>query len=197
MVRNRGVRLALVVAFLLGAVACDRSRPADADRDPVGAETGPPSDVVVWGCDKVIPELREDAPPGWRDEAIVVGDFGLYGMADDFHGHRLHARADIEVKLPIAIEGDSPVVLWIPPGERDRARLMLSDVARRGPGNSFRLEDGHRGIRFEPCAGREWNAWTAGLALADRGEITVMVEEEGAARATPVTLGPWEVSGPR
>lgn len=73
-------------------------------------------------------------------------------------------------------------MLWIPPDERDRAGLVMADVTRRGPANSHRLEDGHPGVRFEPCADREWNAWTAGLALADRRKITLMVQEDAAAR---------------
>ena len=191
--RIRAIRIALAAAFVLTGVACDENRGLEDGHDRVRAEVDPPSDVAVWGCDKVIPELREQSPPGWREESIVVGDFGFYGMAGDFHGFRPHERSDIQVKVPIAIEGRSPVVLWVPPDERDRAGLIMADIPRRGPANSYRLQDGHRGVRFEPCAGREWNAWTAALALADRREITLMVKEDGAARATPVTLGPWEV----
>ncbi|HEV2754408.1 MAG TPA: hypothetical protein VG318_01350 [Actinomycetota bacterium] len=190
--RIRALRVALVAASVLAGVACDESRSVQGP-DQGRAEIDPPSDVVTWGCDKVIPELREHSPPGWRDEAVVVGDFGFYGMAGDFNGFRLHRRSDIQVKVPIAIEGDSPLVLWLPAGERDRAGLIMADVTRRGPANSYRLEDGHRGVRFEPCPGREWNGWTAGLALADRRKITLMVKEDGASSATPVALGPWEV----
>lgn len=190
---RRSMRITLVAACILVGGACDESPTLDGGRDHGRADVGPPSDVVIWGCDKVIPDLREHSPPGWREEAIVVGDFGFYGMAGDFHGFRPHERSDIQVKVPIAIEGHSPVVLWLPSDDRDRAGLIMADAKRRGPANSYRLEDGHRGVRFEPCADREWNAWTAGLALADRRKITVMVQEDAAARATPVTLGPWEV----
>lgn len=75
----------------------------------------------------------------------------------------------------------------------ERAGLILADVPRRGPADTYRLEDGHSAIRFEPCLDRKWTAWTAVLALPDRQEITLMVKEDSAAHATRVTLGPWEV----
>jgi hypothetical protein len=91
------------------------------------------------------------------------------------------------------IEGHSGVVLWVPLDERDDAALILADVPRRGPGKSHRVEDGHPGVRFDPCKDRQWTAWTAGLALADHRKITLMVKADTASQATPVMLGPWEV----
>ena len=192
MKRTGAIRI-IFAAVVLIAPACDESTNVDGDRDQASAEIGQPSDVAIWGCGHAITGLDKHPDPQWRDEAIVVGDFGFFGMAGDFSGHRAHRRSDIQVKLPIIIEGRSSVVLWLPRDERDRAGLILSDVPRHGPGNSYRVEDGHPGIRFEPCPDREWSAWTAGLALADRGEVTLMVQEDAASRATPVMLGPWEV----
>jgi hypothetical protein len=82
--------------------------------------------------------------------------------------------------------------VWIPLADRDRIGLILADVPRRGAGNSYRVEDGHLGVRFEPCADQKWTAWTAGLALADRREIVLMVRVEGAQQPERVPLGPWE-----
>ena len=186
----------LLGATVSSALACDERAPLDRVRDRAPAAELPASDVATWGCDQSITGLPKRWPggdPRWREEAIVVGDFGFFGMADDFYGHRRHRRSDIQVKLPITIEGHTDALVWIPPDERHRAALILADVPRRGPGDSHRLEDGHSGIRFEPCLDREWTAWTAGLALADRRAISVRVKEETAARATTVTLGPWEV----
>jgi hypothetical protein len=81
--------------------------------------------------------------------------------------------------------------VWVPPQERDRVALILANVPRRGPGNSYRIEDGHQGVRFEPCVDKKWTAWTAGLALADRKEIVLKVDIDGARDPTRVTLGPW------
>lgn len=191
--RTRAIRTTLVAAAVLIASACDQNASVEGDRDRVPAEIGQPSNVAIWGCDQAITGLDKYPPPRWREEAIIVDDFGLYGMAGDFYGHRPHRHSDIQVKLPITIEGHSGVVAWLPSDEQDRGGLILADVPRRGPGNSYRVEDGHPGVRFEPCRDREWTSWTAGLALADRGEVTLMVKEDTAARATPVTLGPWEV----
>jgi hypothetical protein len=182
----------ILIAAILIASACDQKPTAEGVRDKA-AETGLPSDLAIRGCENVIPELRKSSPPGWRGQAIVVGNFGFYGMAGDFYGHRPHEGADIQVKLPIVIEGHSDFVLWLPQDERNRASFILPDVPRRGSGNSYRVEDGHRAIRFEPCSDREWNAWTTGLALADRGETTLLVKEAAASQVTPVILGPWDV----
>jgi hypothetical protein len=96
------------------------------------------------------------------------------------------------LKLPVIIEGHSEATAWIPLGDRDRVALTLADVPRRGPGNSYRVEDGHLGVRFEPCTDQEWTIWTAGLALADRREIVLMVKVEGAQQPERVLMGPWE-----
>lgn len=182
----------LVAALVLVGSACDENASDERDRGPASEGVDQPSDVIDWGCDRAIPEVPERPPPGWRDESIVVGDFGFYGMAGDFHAHRPHERSDLQVKLPVASEGRSAVVLWIPDEERERAGLILSDVPRRGPGNSYLVDDGHTAVRFEPCRDATWTAWVAGLALADRGPVTLMVREDGASAATPVELGPWK-----
>jgi hypothetical protein len=193
--RARAAWFILIALLVSTASACDEDATLEAAGDRAPAELGGSSRAAVWGCDRSIPELPRHLDPRWRDEAVVVGDFGFYGMADDFTGHRPHKRADIQVKLPITLEGHSGVVLRLPRDERERGGLILADVPRRGPGNSYRVEDGYQAVRFEPCADRDWTAWTAGLALAARGKITRMVKEDGAARAAPVTLGPWDVAG--
>lgn len=192
MLLTGAVRKVLLTAIVLIAAACDRSTGSGSDQNrPARAGSDERANVVVWGCDRAIPELDEHLDPRWREEATVVGDFGFGLTAGDFSGFRRHKRADIEVKLPVTIEGHSGATVWIPRWERDRVALVLTDVPRRGPGNSYRIEDGHKGVRFEPCVEKEWSAWTAGLALADRGKTVLMVKVDGARRPARVRLGPW------
>lgn len=188
-----GVARALILAVVaLTAPACDESagRRTHQNRS-ARVERQEPSKVVIWGCDQAIPEPDEHLDPRWREEATVVGDFGFNLTAGDFSGFRRHTRADIEVKLPVTIEGHSVATVWVPRHERDRVALLLANIPRRGPGNSYRIEDGHQGIRFEPCPNKRWSAWTAGLALDDRKEIVLKVKVDGARRPARVTLGPW------
>ena len=192
MILTRGAAV-LLGAVVLIAPACDESTSRRRDQNrSARAENNEPLNVVIWGCDEAIPELGKHFDPRWNEDATVVGDFAFGLTAGDFSGFRRHKRADIEVKLPVTIEGHSGVTVWVPDWERNRVALILADVHRLGPGNSYRLEDGYRGVRFEPCAEKEWSAWTAGLALADRREIALMVKADGQRRPTRVPLGPWE-----
>jgi hypothetical protein len=184
----------LLLAGVLFTPACDPSDDRGAGDVPRPQTVGEiPSEVVVWGCDRRVLSNRPELNPRWREESTLVGDFGFNVTADDFVAWRPHRHADLQFKLPVTIEGHSPTTVWIPPQEWDRVSLILSDVPRRGPGNSYRVEDGHRAIRFQPCSDTEWTGWVAGLALTDPREIVLMVEVAGSPQPTRVTLGPWAI----
>lgn len=195
-IRTSVARALLLAAVVLIAAACDPPRSEEGDQDGTRAESHELPNAVTWGCEHAIPSKVDTLDPRWRQESTVVGDFGFFGLtAGDFSGFRPHKRADIQVKLPVTIEGHSGATVWIPRRERDRVGLILSDVSRRGPGNSYRIEDGHQEVRFEPCSDKNWSAWIAGLALADRKEIVLSVNVDGAQQATHVTLGPFTLDG--
>jgi hypothetical protein len=185
-----GTRVAgtvLLVAVIVMASACDAPVSKGDGRD----DSAVPSKVVLWGCEQRILSKVETLDPRWRQESTIVGDFGFNVTEGDFRAFRPHERADLQFKLPVTIEGHSGATVWIPLHERQRVALILADVPRRGPGNSYRIQDGHVAVRFEPCVDKSWSSWTAGLALADLREIVLNVKEDGAQRPTPVTLGPW------
>jgi hypothetical protein len=187
------LRTLLLAAVVLIAPACDAFRTEGGQNDRrARAGRDVPSRVAVWGCKQAITTKAEELDPRWREESTVVGDFGFNVTAADHSGVRRHRRADIEVKLPIIIDGHSGATVWVPHHDRHRVALILADVPRRGPGNSYRIADGHHAVRFEPCTERKWSAWTAGLALADRREIVLEVEVDGERGPTLVPLGPWE-----
>ena len=193
-IRTGAAGTLLLAAVILTVPACDSSDEEDGDDARRGRDEGVPANVVTWGCEQRIPSSVETLDPGWRAESTVVGDlgFGLKG-ARDFSAFRPHKRADLQVKLPVTIEGHTGATVWIPSSERKRLALILADVPRLGPGNSYRIEDGHQAVRFVPCLDKSWSAWTAGLALADRREIVLNVMVDGAASPTQVTLGPWRL----
>jgi hypothetical protein len=188
-IRTRLARQILAAGIVM-ASACDASVGEGGDRASRG-QGDVPSSVITWGCEQRIPSNIDALDPRWREEATVVGDFGFGVTEGDFSAFRPHERADLQVKLPVIIEGHSGATVWIPLDQRDRVALILADVPRRGPGNSYRIEDGHHGVRFDPCVDKKWSAWTAGLALADRREIVLNVQLDGVRGPTPVTLGPW------
>jgi hypothetical protein len=188
MLRTARTRLILLsLTSVLLASACEPA--GDTGRGDAAPAGSKPSDVTIWGCEHAI---RGVGGPNsaWRADSTVVGDFGF---PDDFSGMRRHEDADVEVKLPVVIEGHTAVTVLVPPHERERVALILSDVPRLGPRNSYRIEDGYHAVRFEPCINKGWTWWTAGLALADRGETLLDVKPDRARRPTGVTLGPWDV----
>jgi hypothetical protein len=192
MTRGSLGRTLLLAVVVLLAPACDPPLREEVDHDrPAGSESEGLPTAFTWGCEHAIPSDVSALDPRWREEATVVGNLGFNLTAGDFSGFRRHKRADIEAKLPVTIDGHSGATVWVPPQERDRVALILANVPRRGPGNSYRIEDGHHGVRFEPCVDKKWTAWTAGLALADRKEIVLKVDVDGAGDPTRVTLGPW------
>jgi hypothetical protein len=189
--RPRMARTVLFAAVALITSGCDVFG-AEGSGRPARTGSDVPSGVAIWGCERAIDSKVDELDPHWRQESTVVGDLGFDLTPGDFSGFRRHERADIEVKLPVTIEGHAGATVWVPRHERDRVALILADVPRRGPGNSYRIEDGHQGVRFQPCRNRTWSGWTAGLALADRREIVLNVKVDGAPRPTRVSLGPWE-----
>jgi hypothetical protein len=179
-------------AVVLSPPACNPSLAERRDHNRSARTEGdePPS-TVIWGCEYAIPSQVNKLDPRWREGSIVVGDLGF--DVDNFthSAWRPDEEADLQFKLSVVIEGHSGATVRVPDRERDRVALILSDVPRRGPRNTYRVEDGHQGVRFEPCADQEWSAWVAGLALADRRESTLNVRVDGARRPTRVILGPW------
>jgi hypothetical protein len=193
---RKTARTRLILLWLTSVLmtsACETSGGGDGDPGGAARAGSEPSGVTIWGCEHAIRTRVGRLNSGWRAEATVVGDLGFLVTGDDLSGLRRHENADIEVKLPVVIEGDTAVTVWVPPHGRQRVALILGDVPRLGPGDSYRIEEGHHAVRFEPCINEEWTAWTAGLALADRGETLLDVKSDRAQRPTGVTLGPWEV----
>jgi hypothetical protein len=177
---------AFLPSILIFAYACDLSGDAESANR---LESRPPADIVVWGCESAIPSKVDTLDPRWRDQTVGVGDFLLDRTATLEAAWRRHPRADLELKLPVTIEGHSGATVWITPHERERVGLLLGDVPRRGPGNSYQIKDGYEAVRFEPCIDRKWTSWTAGLALADRRQVVVVVQVEGAPHPESVTIG--------
>jgi hypothetical protein len=182
----------VITAVVLSPTACDPSggERGDHDRSTRAESDGPPS-AVIWGCEHAMPSKVEKLDPRWREDSVVVGGLGFEVGNFTHSAWRPREEADLQFKLPVIIEGHSGATVWVPDHVRDRVAIILSDVPRRGPGNTYRVEDGYQGVRFEPCADKEWSAWVAGLALADRRESILNVKLDGAPRPRRVILGPW------
>ena len=193
MILTTRVQAMVLAAALMSGPACE---PSDGTRHgpdrPGQLGSHAPSDVRLWGCDRSIRRLPDRPDRAFLASATLVGDLGFGATADDLSVWRPHEDADFQFKLPIFIEGDAGATVRISRSQQGRVGLILADVPRRGPGNSYRVEDAYLGVRFEPCSDQAWTAWTGGLALADRHEIVLMVKVDGTEQPNRVVLGPWE-----
>jgi hypothetical protein len=108
----------ILAAGIVMASACDASVGEGGDRASRGQdEADVPSSVVTWGCQQRIPSNMDALDPRWREEATVVG-VRLRWTEGDFSAFRPHERADLQVKLPVIIEGHSGATVWIPLAQR-------------------------------------------------------------------------------
>lgn len=190
MIRAGVPRTLLLAAVVSIAPAYEASRNERGDRESqVQHENNEPSVVPVAGCESAI---VGNADPRWRERSTVVRDLGFYGPGRDFRksAHRFDIKgADLVTKLPVIIEGTSAATVWVPRDELDQVALHFGDGVAPSADDSYRVEDGHPKIRFEPCVDKKRTGWPGGLILFDRREIVLRVQMDGASRPATVTLG--------
>jgi hypothetical protein len=167
--------LSLVLASCLGGDDAGSAHRNGKDSGSSGASGA----TVTADCSDAI---LGEGDPHWRQRSTVVGPFGLYGETNrDFSDLVPRPSGVFIAKLPTVIEGDDPVVLAVPDGERGRAGLLY------GPSADVRsIPDAPAAVSFEPCPDRDVTGWAGGLVLSDRGSIDlqVLVERNDAATVT-------------
>src|SRR6266511_317083 len=119
--------LALAAACTGPGPSTPPSRPSGSASVSAGGPTpaGPQNPVVVGCRGAVTPVAR-----GWRHRSTVVGPFGFYGEGRDFRFGAVERPAthDLVTKVPAIVEGDRAVSVSVPPGERDRVRLVYGPI---------------------------------------------------------------------
>jgi hypothetical protein len=148
--RGRAAFPALVVALVLVA-------PATA-----GANLAP--------CEKAV---LGHGPANWRELAIAAGPVGAFKHPLD---QMSRTGNGLVAKMPMLVEGHTPVTVSVPPALRGRVFLYYGNVLDRegNPSTSFANTRGYGETHFEPCEGRPRTPWPGGIRV--RGTKPVRLE---------------------
>lgn len=165
----------LALAALIALGGCGGEGPtsaSDGERDPPPSEEPPRqlgSHGAVSSCGEGIPGSADHQ---WRKRSLVAGPFGVFGPGRDFR--RAQRRGDSFVtKLPAIVARGAVVTLRIPERELGSVALGYAGVNGHVPA-----------VTFQSCADRPLTAWPGELVLENRRPVSLIVEVEGAPRAS-------------
>jgi hypothetical protein len=161
----RGIGLLLTTAAVLSTPG---TQVADCQRGPVTAGSG---------------------SPDWRRKSLVAGPLGVFR-------HPLDQMSDTNndqliAKMPVLVEGDTPVTLRVPPGERHRVFLYYGRIVDRSgnPTTQIGRARGFTEVVFEPCTYKPRTVWPGGIRVRGRRPVRLVVSVEGRRNAIPLRLG--------
>jgi hypothetical protein len=153
-----------------------------------GLALGPGSTSAsnVAPCDKAI---IGHGSADWRSESIVAGPVGvrrhpLQQMSETGNGQ-------LTSKMPVLVEGHTPVTVSIPPRMRDRVFLYYGRVLGHDglPTTSFNDARGYDETEFQPCDGKPRTIWPGGIRIKGRKPVQLLVTVEGRPDSIPLPLG--------
>lgn len=132
--------------------------------------------------------------PDWRRKSLVAGPLGVFRhplakMSETDNGQLI-------AKMPLLVEGQTPVTLSVPPGQRHRVFLYYGRLRDRSgnPTTQIGRARGFSEVLFEPCADRPRTVWPGGIRVKGRRSVRLVVGVEGRPDAIPLRLGrpkPW------
>jgi hypothetical protein len=140
----------------------------------------------VAGCSRVI---AGHASAGWRSESVVAGPVGV--PRRPLRQMSATANGELVTKMPILVEGHSPVTVSVPPGLRSRVHLYYGRVLDRNgdPTTSFNGARGYGETKFRPCADRPRTIWPGGVRIRGTAPVRLLVSSQTSAAVIPLRLG--------
>ena len=166
----------------------------------------PGSDAAVSKHRTEIPENAEEVtckeamysrqPSGWQKEATSVDGFGFFGKGRDFKkAHRTNPAGSDKTpspfvtKVPIVLEGNREVTIWVPEAERERIGMVYGTRMMIEAGDFSRLSATETSLRLIPCSNRSRTSWPGGFVMTTRQPVTVHVAFEGAEESYELVVG--------
>ncbi|HET7445894.1 MAG TPA: hypothetical protein VFJ57_14685 [Solirubrobacterales bacterium] len=129
----------------------------------------------VAPCEKAV---LGHGPPGWRARAIVAGPVGVFKhpltqMSPTGNG--------LVAKMPILVEGQTPVTVRVPPRLHGRVFLYYGNLLDRDghPSTGFANTRGEEETKFVPCAGRPRTPWPGGIRVKGTAPVQLTVAVDG------------------
>jgi hypothetical protein len=145
------------------------------------AAAEPSEDFNVAKCDKAI---VGHGSADWRHEAVVAGPVGVH--SDPLGNMSKTGRGQYLAKMPLLVEGHTPVTVSVPPALRGRVFLYYGRILDRegNPTTSFRGARGYDETEFQPCEDRPRTIWPGGIRIKGTRAVHLTVTVAGRVAAT-------------
>jgi hypothetical protein len=144
-----------------------------------------PAEPQVASCEQG-PVAAGTGPPDWPRGAQVAGPLGVFRhplshMSETSSGQLI-------AKMPIIVEGGSPVGLSVPARLRSRVFLYYGRMLDRNgkPTMQIGRAPGFAEIVFEPCASKPRTAFPGGIRVKGRAPVRLTVRVDD--RPEPIAL---------
>jgi hypothetical protein len=129
-------------------------------------------------CDKAI---IGHASADWRRESVTAGPVGV--RRDPLGAMSRAGSGEFVTKMPLLVEGQTPLAVSVPPGLRGRVFLYYGRILDRSgkPTTSFNQARGYEETEFQPCDDRPRTIWPGGVRIKGTGAVHLTVTVPGRA----------------
>jgi hypothetical protein len=136
-------------------------------------------------------------PPDWKAQAVTAGPVGVF--RHPLRQMSKTANGQLVAKMPILVEGHTPVTVSVPSQLRRRVFLYYGRVLDQDghPTTTIVGAAGYEETRFEPCPGRPRTPWPGGIRIKGTAPVHLTVRVEGQDERLQLRLGQPKVYSPR
>jgi hypothetical protein len=153
-----------------------------------------PASGNVAPCEKAV---LGSGPPDWKQRALIAGPVGVF--RHPLSRMSRTGNGQLTAKMPLLVEGHTPITVSVPPRLRQRVFLYYGEVLDRdgNPTTSFAAARGYGETRFEPCPNRPRTPWPGGIRVKGTAPVRLNVFMEDRAEPFVLRLGRPRVYQPR
>ncbi|HEU4945326.1 MAG TPA: hypothetical protein VFT10_09215 [Solirubrobacterales bacterium] len=147
-----------------------------------------PAETQVASCARG-PVTAGSGPSDWPRGTWTAGPLGVFRQPLSHMEET--SSGQLIAKMPVIVEGSTPVKLSVPTRLRQRVFLYYGRFLDRSgnPTTQIGKSRGFSEIVFEPCGDRPLTAWPGGIRVKGRGAVRLTVRVEGDPEPVPLSLG--------